>query len=453
MLAVVRPAGLARALVVAMASLFAAGEAAASPEDIFGYGPRGPALGGTGVAHAEGFDAAYANPALLSRMRARKLTLGFQGARFRLIASGAGLPGRVSAPSAKGYVIGADLPIPLGGKLRDRIGVGLAFYTPSDVLVRGRILYPEKPQFPLLPDRTQSLMARLGVGVDVGHGVRMGAGFAALAEIAGDVVVATDATGRVGSRVEDQLVATYAPTFGMSYERRVFGGEGRVGIVYRGALSARFAVDIDGTKLSSLNIPILHIAGTAQYDPAQIGLEGAWSGDGWLFAAGVTYKKWSGYPGLIEPTIRCDDGGTDCGALIPTAPGFSDTLVPRVGVERTVPLTRKVSARLRAGYFLEPSPVPDRLEAQPFWDPTSRATSYVPNHFFDGTRHVLTLGYGVALADPLPITFDVYAQAHWLPPHHVDVAMGPGNQGVGAFGDARVAGSVLAAGFLAGVTF
>jgi long-chain fatty acid transport protein len=434
----------------------------ASPEDIFGYGPRSPAMGGTGTAHAEGFDAAYTNPALLSRLRARKLTLGFQGATFQLHADGPGLPGRLAYDPAKGIIIGVDLPIPFGGALKDRVGVGMAFYTPTQILVRGRILYAEEPQYPLLPDRTQSLAARIGLGLDLGYGFRAGAGFAVLAEIAGDVIVATDATGRVGSRVEDQLVATYAPIFGLTHEGPI-GKRGRdstgktlpgqkpdvlrVGAVFRGTLDARFSVAIDGTKLSSLNIPIFNISGVAQYDPMQAQVEAALEHGPWTFAIGATYKRWSAYPGLVEPTIRCPEDAPDCGALQPKNPKLSDTLVPRAGVERKLELTRAMGARLRAGYSLEPTPVPDALPASEAYDRAARETVPVANRFFDGTRHIFGFGGGIVLTDPLPpLSLDLYGQVHWLPERTVDTGIGPD-------GVARIHGTVLVVGMLAGVSF
>ena len=69
---------------------------------------------------------------------------------------------------------------------------------PAIVIVRGRVLYPERPQFPLFDDRSQSLTVRAGLGADIGWGVRIGVGVAALAEIVGAVVAATDVTGRAG---------------------------------------------------------------------------------------------------------------------------------------------------------------------------------------------------------------------------------------------------------------
>jgi len=438
----------------AAAIAFSSTTAAASPEDIFGYGNRSPAMGGTGVASSKGFEAGYTNPALLSTVRDRTLTLGFQAATYSLYADDQ----RASYQPMRGVVIGAAFPIPFGGVLKDRVGAGLAMYTPTDVIVRGKILYPETPQFPLLPDRSQSLAVRAGFGADIGWGVRIGAGFAALAEIAGTVLVATDATGRVGSRVEDQLIATYAPTFGVTWdlpwgasERIGPGphptntGRWRVGLTYRGTLDARFAVAIDATHLSSLSLPVFNIAGVAQYDPQQFALEVAHERGPWTFAAGGVFKRWSKYPGLIEPTILCPADQPDCGALTPTPLSFSDTLVLRVGAERAFPLARGATAFARAGLFREPSPSPTTLPKSQAWDPTTHALADVPTRFFDADRWALTLGGGIAMRDPLPpIAIDAWLQYHLLQSRKLDVETTSGT---------TITGHVLAIGLLAGVTF
>jgi long-chain fatty acid transport protein len=438
------------ATIAGSAILVATCLAHASPEDIFSYGPRSPAMGGTGAATSEGFEAAYTNPALLSRIRRERLTLGYQEATFALYASGDREPGRVSVAPMKGYVIGADLPIPFGGVLRDRVAAGLAFYTPNDVLVRGRILYPETPEFPLLPDRTQSLMVRAGFGVDFGKGLRLGAGFAALAEIAGTVTVATDATGRVGSRVEDQLIATYAPSFGATYDlpfdRDATGKpRWRAGVAFRGTLDARFSVEIDATKLTSLPIPVFNVAGLAQYDPAELAFEIAHERGPWTIAVGLTYKDWSQYPGILEPTILCPDPST-CNALTPPKIPFSDTLVPRLGVDRSFELQRGATAHVRAGAFYEPSPVPSALPSSIVLQPPATQTGTVsaPTRFFDADRLAVTVGAGVDGGAAMPFTLDVYGQVHTLLRRTFTLDVAP---------DAKVSGHVLMTGLMAGVRF
>lgn len=421
-------------------------EAVASPEDIFSYGPRSPSMGGTGVSHSRDFEATYTNPALLSRMRDRTFTLGYASATFDLAATKADGTRETLIPYGplKSSVIGLGLPLPFIGPLRNRIAFGMAFSTPINVIVRGRIVYPEKAQFPLLPDRAQTLAIRLGLGVDVGYGFRVGAGFAALAEIVGSVVVATDASGKVGSRVEDQLVATYAPTFGLSYERPLHDDRVlRVGAVFRGALDARFAIDIDASKLSSLPIPILNISGSAQYDPMQIALEAAVESPSSVFALGATYKQWSSYGGLLEPTIVCPPD--ECKALRPPVIGFRDIVVPRVGVEYRFEPHSHVATALRAGLAYEMSPLPGTIPASDAYSPTSNSLVRVRTAYFDSDRMVLTIGGGVALKRPLlPLKLDAFAQLHHLLPRTIEFE---------SASSGRASGTVVAAGVMAGVSF
>src|SRR5687768_9302135 len=114
-----RPVVVGAALSAALVLGIEGREAHASPEDLFGYGGRTSAMGATGTAHATGYETAWHNPALAANTRANKLTLGYIGGVLRLDAVGDRLPGRVSVAPVKGFVIGAEIPVPLGGKLAD----------------------------------------------------------------------------------------------------------------------------------------------------------------------------------------------------------------------------------------------------------------------------------------------------------------------------------------------
>jgi long-subunit fatty acid transport protein len=424
----------AAAGLLALAVTTVAPAALASPEDVFGFGARTMGLGATGAAFAEGYEAVYANPALLSAARARKLTLGFAGAMFDLRAETPGSGGRISYEALRGTFIGAVLPIPFGGVLKDRIALGLGFFTPVGLVVRGRILYPEKPQF-LLADRTQSVAVQAGIGVHVVSGLRVGAGFAALAALTGDVAVATDASGRIGTVVEDTLVASYGPILGASWD---IGDAWRVGAAFRGELVGRFRVVITAKDLGEIVVPPLNISGIAQYDPWQIAVEGARVKGPWRFAAGLTYKHWSAYPGPSEATVRCPIEAPGCEALVPPDPDYSDTVVPRLGVERTLELADGVAAHLRGGYFLEISPAPEQTG---------------DSNLFDNTRSVLTLGYGLGLSGPLPpIDLDVFAQLHVLHPRTHTKSAGVAADNPGA-PETDTHGLIVAGGLTAGVSF
>jgi long-subunit fatty acid transport protein len=434
-----------------------ASSARASPEDIFGWGPRSPAMGGTGVATATGVDATYTNPALLSLIHENKLTLGFAGATFDLHADGPQLPGRVSALPAQGYVVGVAVPIPFGGILRDRIATGFAFYTPTDALVRGRILYPETPDFPLLADRTQSIAVRIGAGADIGYGIRVGAGVAALANLVGSIDVVSTG-GIIGSKVDDQLIATYAPAVGLAWDLPFdLGRDGRprwrIGASYRGSIGATFGVNVDASKLSTLNLPVFNIAGVAQYDPDEFAFEVAHVRDGWTVAAGVTWKHWSAYPGVFEPTVLCP-AGSDCAALTPPPIGFSNTIVPRLGAEKHWALPQQAAIRLRAGFFYEPTPVPGTLVSSQAYDLGSQGLINVPTRFFDTSRYVLSVGGGVDLGTHAPFTVDFWAQYHVLASTTVQTCTQtvPCSPDIGT-GPAKLSGNVLAYGAMVGVRF
>jgi long-chain fatty acid transport protein len=378
-------------------------------------------------------------------VRRNVLTLGTQGAVFDPHADGPQLPGRLSALPAKGILVGAEVPVPFGGVLRDRVGLGLAMYSPSDTLVRGRILYPEAPQFPLLGDRAQSLAVRVGAGADVGGGLRVGAGVAVLAQLVGTIEIAS-AAGTVGSRVDDQLVATYAPTVGVAWDaplERARDGvrPWRVAVAWRGALQARFDVTVDASKLSTLSLPPLHIGGVAQYDPDEVSLEIARERDAWVVAAGVTWKRWSAYPGLFEPTVVCPSGQA-CDALAPPRISFGDTIVPRVGVERAVDLARRATLHLRGGFFFEPTPVPGSLPSSQAYDSVSQALADVPTRFFDASRAVFCAGGGVDLGEYAPLAVDLFAQWHLLTNRTVETPPAPA---------ATLSGNVLAWGLTVAV--
>lgn len=420
----------------ALGALFSA-PAQASPEDVLGFGPRSIATGSTGAASSEGYESVYGNPALLSTARERQLAFGFVGAVFDIHAKE-----KIAAGPLHGSVIGATLPIPFGGALKDRVALGLGFFAPTDVVVRGRILYPEKAQYPLA-DRVQSVAVQAGIGIDLGHGIRVGGGFAALAALSGAVLVATDASGRIGTVVEDTLVASYGPIVGASYD---LGDAWRVGATFRGALVGRFNVVITVKDLGDLTVPPLNISGIAQYDPWQIALEVARVKAPWRFAVGATFKRWSAYPGLSEATVRCpitdpDTGlpfSDSCSALAPDKPGYTDTVSAHAGVERAFTPARGVEMRARGGLFFEPSPAPSQTKLA---------------NVYDNARGALSAGYGLALSGPFPaIDLDLFSQLQWLVPreHNKDASVPAANAGAPRV---SVAGLLASFGMTVGARF
>jgi long-chain fatty acid transport protein len=407
----------------------------ASPADLYGFGPRGQSMAGMGAAIGRGFETTYGNPALLSFTHQRELSIGWQSVAFALNADGPNAPGDLSDEGVAGTFIGAVLPIPFGGFLEDRVTLGVGVFTPSALIARARVLYPERAQFPLLTDRSQTLNFNMGLGVDIGHGIRIGGGALALAELTGTVVVRTDSSGRVGTTVDDQLIATYAPIFGVAYQ---LSEETELGLTFRGALEADFDVVVQVYDLGSLVVPDLNISGVAQYDPLQVQAEiGHRIGDVTL-AGGVTWKHWSAFEGWQRATVECPSSQPDCEALVADDVGFHDIVIPRVGVMYDFALDSNAKAQFRAGYAFEASPVPEQTGA---------------SNYLDSTRQVVSVGYGLELAEPLPpIRLDLFYQQHILMPreHTKDEGVDPANVGSPHI---ESSGFVYNTGVIAGVKF
>lgn len=362
-------------------------------------------MGMTASASSEGYEAIYGNPGLLAETRKKSLTLGVGIARHALRADTDARELTLPTDEMKTIYIGAALPIPFGGVLKDRITFGVGFLNPAKFLVRGKILYPERYQYPIVAPRVQSLAVTMGLGARVGNRLYLGGGFEALASVVGEILISLDATGRTSSRTDDQVVAAYAPIFSAALD---ITDKLRIGMTYRGELVGRFALLIRAQDLG-INLPDFNVAGIAQYIPEQMAIEGRWSsvGNGAPIAAnqkgtrvalGILARRWSAYPGPNEPTVLAN---TDYGTGIDKAHAFqaNDTISPRIGVEHAIPISASAGVRLRGGYALEPTPLREQT-----WK----------ENYLDSTRHVLTVGTGLLGDESLPFQLDLFAQFHLL---------------------------------------
>lgn len=360
---------------VLVACALAASPARASVPDLFGMGPRSAALAGSGMAATATWEAAYTNPAALAGAAARRLTLGYVYGHFATA-----IDGRDAVPDdTHATLVGAVLPLPLGGFMKDRLAIGLGFVFPSGVVTRARVPAFTEPRLQLLDTRTQVVGIDVAASLRVHDRVALGFGALALAALRGRVILNADAAGRIGAFSNQQLVADYAPIGGV----RVQLAEGLVvGAAIRGESRAGFDVAVEnrlGDKLP-ITLPEIRIAGIAQLDPMQAGAEAALTLGRTTVAAGATWKHWASFPRPTEtPTDRSE---------VPPDPRFSNTIVPRVGVEH-----ERDRLTLRGGVFVEPTPV-------------AEGTPYL-----DGHRVALTAGAGLRAA---PFHVDGFYQWHRL---------------------------------------
>ena len=345
-------------------------------------------MAGTGVAFSNDYESTFVNPAGLARAHQRSLVFGVQGGAYRFELDDTQLP----MLPVKASIIGGTIPMPFGGVMKDRLTLGLGFYTPLDVVLIGDIGYANLPR-PLVLERAQSLAIQFGIGLDLDgavDGLRLGASLTALGSFAGKIVAGIDATGKFGSVVETQVVSSFAAIVGATYDV----GDFSFGAVWRGKVESEFVFRIE-TRDLPLEVPLLNIGGIAQYDPHTFILEAAWRvTPSLLVAVGGSYALWSDYPGPLIATSR--------GSPEPPAVNFSNTLTPRLGAEYAFRRGR-TTLKLRLGYAYIPSPAPAaRAEAR----------------YVDNDRHMLTGGAGFDLVlgdDGARLFLDAYVSGSFLP--------------------------------------
>ncbi len=365
--------------------------AIAGPPELFGYGARGIAGAGSGVATATGHAATWYNPARLTLERRPSVALALQSAYLRL-------PVRVCRDgecseidqdplNAPAISIGFGVPLPFGGALQDRLALGLAFVLPQTSILIADTPRPGEITFPVVENRAQTVSIMAALGARLHDRLSIGFGMIALAELRGAIDVSPNDAGTLGSSARDELFARYGYTFSaFSQLTPVFS----LGLIGRTVSRADYTLPINADLGDEFPIPVpeLRVEGVAQYDPAQLTLATAARFDSTHVAAELTWKRWSRFPNPIRYTAVPADYPAQ------PEPGFHDTLTARLFAERSFEMGRGTAWAIpRAGFAFEQSPTPEQTGLH--------------NHL-DSHRLVAGLGLGVRFHQ---FTVDVGAQS------------------------------------------
>ena len=380
-------------------ALFIPSVAAADPLDTFGFGARATGLAGAVTASSSGAAAAHANPAGLALAPTTELLVGYGYGRMGLQIDGE--DARVL--DAHGVDLGLSIPFRLGDV---PIAVGAAIHLPDQFVARMQLIPATEPHFILLDNDVHRIVVEPVAAIRPFPWLALGAGASILADAVGrtirfDVGVVGGAPRGQGA-LDVDLPPRVAPMAGLlvTPHPRV-----RLGASFRGAvdLSLRLGilanVDIAGVVTGDV---LIDLRAANFYTPRR--LTGAISVDvlpELTLSAELAWLGWSGFHGGA-PDVRILVALGISPPLIDTLfpdDDFNDTLAPRASVE-----WRPGRAALRAGYALEPSPVPAQVGL---------------TSFADNERHVFALGGGMSLdvLRPIlahPIRIDLGLQLHHL---------------------------------------
>lgn len=399
--------------IAAAAALLAARAALASPFDLYGFSARGVGSAGALTAIGDDVSAAYYNPSAVVGTKDVELLLGFSfGQPFLSIDHGVdggkNLP-RCSPDSAAtpcdhipeglgDFVIGAVLP--MGGKLKHRAALTLAFNLPAPNLVRVQSLDASEPQFYMYNSQPDRFALFASLAVKLLDELSVSAGVQALASFDGHVNFAMELFNRQFKKREltNNLQTVVSPVVGLTFKK----GDFRAGLAWRGEMQLAYALPV-AVDLGAIGALKLDVHGIAHWTPHVVDLGVGYKvTDALSLDVDLGYEMWSRAPNdqvFVGNSLQGDaliqSGLADVLSFSSHDPamGFSDVLVARAGAEYAV----SELFSLRGGVGYRPSPVPDQ----------EGATNYL-----DNATVTVAGGFSVGFADPLeiferPITIDV----------------------------------------------
>ncbi len=392
--------------------------ASANPMDAFGFGSRGPAMGGAVAADVSDVSAGYYNPAGLARAPGIELSVGYFRATHYLKTNDR--DNQVDPVS--GLVGGILLP---GKVLGIPVAFGVAVHLPDDRISRVRALRQEQVRWELYDNRNQRLFLAANLAISPWPWLQLGGGISFMSSTAGRLDITGSANifnatqSQLRHEVDAYLTAVRYPQLGARVE---LSKRAALAVVYRGEF--RLELDLKAHLYGDLSQLTTAYYALAAYSinaflPQQVVFGGAFRPiDRVRVNADLTWVNWGAYiPPVATLTADLDipppQGGWPPGINPPSKPTpntiapslFRDRIVPHVGVEVTVLDLPHWEVDVRGGYEWARTPI--------------GAQTGVTN-YLDRDRHSFSLGAGVKLMNPGPffpgdLRLDFHTTFGWLP--------------------------------------
>jgi long-chain fatty acid transport protein len=388
-----------RAAALGLAALLVASTGSANPADMFGFGPRGPALGNAMVASGDPLSGPVYNMAAGALGKNTEIGAGYFFARPVLDISGRD----PNLMDARGTFSALSVPFSIATV---DFGFGLALYMPDQFVIRLYSVPATEPRMVMWDNRPHRLVANGGLSARFGKLVSVGAGVTGLGDADGEVAFLLGT--RPGRTVSDASIDTalplrLAPVFGAlvtpSKDWR-FGARYTDEVAVHVDLDIKAETRVEGTGLSGTTK--VRTVGLNYFTPREVSLGASKDLGPWTLSAELAWQQWSrirqvAYVVEVDANLGID---TPVRTFKAPDPGWSDTFVPRAGVERRLRVGPKHWLALRAGYWFVQSPVPEQTGL---------------TNFADASRHVTTAGAGLSFPDlGVPLTAELALQVHWL---------------------------------------
>ena len=385
--------------------------ARANAFDVFGFNPRGLAMGGAMTAFVDDFSATYYNPAGLAQRQKVHFGLAFQTSFSALSIErqkGDSQNPSVLPPTHSGITVGAVFP--LGAKIGNRIALGIGLYVPTSALFRLDSVDQTTPQYYQYQGLPAKLVIAPGLGFRIHEKLKVGIGLLVLADLIGAGAFSVDLVNRRLTQRNLRVDLSPAASLTAGIMAGPFYGF-RFGFSFRGSLGLNYRLPI-GLNLEGVGALELDAKGTAAWTPNQFTFGVAYElpQHHLRFGFDLLFAQWSDAP---DPATKLDVKASGdvlerlglSSALSFTSPdlplGGVNTWTPRFGVEWGF----LKDWTLRGGYFYRPTPLPKQ----------DGFTNYL-----DNDAHGLSAGLAWTAPDYLeihknPVTLELAFQSLILP--------------------------------------
>lgn len=383
--------------------------------DLYGYGPRGAAMGGALTAEANDYTAVFYNPALLVNTQDVNFGFHFQWYRMQADVHPKDLAqtldcSKCQAPDSVGYSVG--LLVPLAGKVKNHLALGVGVYLPSTVMLRLAAPDTTTPFWYHYNSNPERIVIHAGAGIKITDWLNLGLGIQALADLQGDgATVQVDLFSKQVTQrsIDSNLSTRVGPVFGVNLKPT---SKLRLGATFKWEMKLlyRIPASVDLTGVGRLDFAV---TGVAHYSPHTLTFGAAYDiTDNFTVSLDGEWQNWSAAPSPYVNLSIALTGATLNALGLDTAfninspnqpPGFSDTFGGRLGMEWR--LSERFAAR--AGGFLRPTPVPKQ--------------NVSGTNLLDNTTIGAAVGVGFNFPDPLeifasPIKIDLAGQMHVILP-------------------------------------
>jgi len=300
--------------------------AVANPVDLFGAGAPTAGAGDAAVATCSGAECLYFNPGFLSLGDRPRLMVGVTG-QFASLETPQGSVG-ISDPFYSH--VGASVPPPFGGWLKERLWVGIYLAAPSRQISWVRLHTPTEPFYPYYENRSQRLLVIPGLSLRLLDSPSLGKwalglGVNYFAGLDGGMVGTEGATRAMEARVAFELKGLFGLNAGLAWRR----GPWSAGVTYRQAFGVDFHTvafnHVAGTDID------MEITAVGLYSPHTFQWGGAYKTGRTTFSLDIVEQLWSFYDG---PYVQLRSQMPMVGELSGVIPynRFRNTLGFRAGV-------------------------------------------------------------------------------------------------------------------------